>query len=201
MNQAYRDDDSYRDSDGRILELYWARDEKAIRETDKKYGAYLQTLAMNILANRQDCEECLDDTWLAAWKSIPPARPHHLKAYLAQLTRRICLDKYRAKHAAKRVPSQLTVSLEELSDCLGDGQDEPSLIWGVQTDILAEVLNSYLRSLSKRERQMFLCRYYFADPVKRIADMFDVSESAVYKELARLRSGLRTRLEEEGYYV
>ncbi|MBQ8345502.1 MAG: sigma-70 family RNA polymerase sigma factor [Clostridia bacterium] len=180
--------------DDEIVELYWGRDEEAIRETDRKYGKYLYTIAYHIVHDRSDCEECLNDTYLGTWNRIPPARPSLFRAFLAKIMRNTAVDKFRAKTAEKRVPSELTVSLDELDECVQYRDD------GVVSAI-ASILNDYLRSLTPRAEFIFVCRYYYADRVADIAQMLQMSESTVFRELATIREGLKKRLQEEGYYL
>lgn len=181
--------------DDAIIELYWNRDEAAITATDDKYGRYLFAIAYNVLHDRMDCEECLDDTYLSTWNQIPPKRPSVFQVFLSRITRNIAIDKYRASTADKRIPSELTVSLSELDDCL------PSLD-NIERQHhmheIATVLNSYLRTLSKKTLTIFVCRYYFADSIADIASMLQVNESTVYRTLSRIRKGLKERLMQEG---
>ena len=181
-------------TDAEIVELYWARDEEAIAATDRKYGGYLYTVAYNVLHNPQDCEECRNDTYLQAWKAIPPHRPTKLQAYLTKIIRAVSIDRYREQTRQKRIPSEMTVSLEDLAETLASdtaGEQEATE--------LARCLSSYLASLSKRRRLIFVCRYYCADPPDRIAAMLGITTSAVYKELKKIKDGLREYLEKEGF--
>ena len=181
-------------TDAEIVELYWARDEEAIAATDRKYGGYLYTVAYNVLHNPQDCEECRNDTYLQAWKAIPPHRPTKLQAYLTKIIRAVSIDRYREQTRQKRIPSEMTVSLEDLAETLASdtaGEQEAA--------VLARCLSSYLASLSKRRRLIFVCRYYCADPPDRIAAMLGITTSAVYKELKKIKDGLREYLEKEGF--
>lgn len=181
-------------SDGEIVALYLARDEEAIAATHRKYGGYLYTVAYNILHDRLDCEECQNDTYLQTWNTIPPNRPARLQAYLTRIIRCLSVDRYRERTRQKRVPSELTVSLDELSESLASdtaGEYEAAE--------LGRCISAYVASLPKRRRLIFICRYYCADPPERIAAMLGVTVSAVYKELGKIRAGLRTHLEKEGF--
>ena len=181
-------------TDAEIVELYWARDEEAIAATDRKYGGYLYTVAYNVLHNPLDCEECRNDTYLQAWKAIPPYRPTKLQAYLTKIIRAVSIDRYREQTRQKRIPSEMTVSLEDLAETLASdtaGEQEAAE--------LARCLSSYLASLSKRRRLILVCRYYCADPPDRIAAMLGITTSAVYKELKKIKDGLREYLEKEGF--
>ncbi len=184
--------------DDRIIDLYWERDEDAIKATDEKYGKYLFAISYNILKDRLDSEECMNDTYLATWERIPPARPSLLQRFLSKITRNISVNRYKRKHAQKRVPSELTVSLEELAECIEgiviDSEDEA-------VTKVSEVINSYLLLLSERDRFIFVCRYYYADPVVNIAKMLNISDKTVYRELSNMRTGLRQALAKEGIVV
>ena len=185
-------------SDDTIIEMYWERNESAIRATDDKYGKYLFTISYNILNDRPDCEECINDTYLSAWNKIPPTRPGVLQRFLSKITRDISVDKYRKIHAQKRVPSELTVSLDELEECVASVaiEDENEAVTHI-----SKVLNTFLLGLSRRDRFIFVCRYYYADPVKAIAKLLDISDKTVYRELAKLRADLREALLKEGIVV
>lgn len=184
--------------DEEIVELYWQRNEAAIRETDRKYGSLLYTIAFNIVHNEADSEECVNDTYLGTWNKIPPARPSLFRAFLAKITRNTAVDVFRRNTADKRIPSELTVSLHELDECIQyeEGQGEAARILAI-----AEILNTYLRALPPRQEFIFVCRYYYADSVPSIAKMLQLSESTIFRELAKIREGLKTRLQEEGYYL
>ncbi len=185
-------------SDERIIELYWERDEDAIKATDEKYGRFLFAISYNILRNKLDSEECMNDTYLATWNRIPPTRPTALQRFLAKITRNISIDRYRKEHAQKRVPSELTVSLKELEECI-DGM----IIESENTAVakISVVLDEYLLGLSQRDRFIFVCRYYYADPVENIAKMLDINIKTVYRDLSRIREGLRKALLKEGIVI
>ncbi len=182
--------------DGEIVDLYWERDERAIEETSKKYGVYLHTIAFNILHDRLDCEECVNDTYLGTWNRIPPERPNIFRVFLARITRNISVDRFRKNHAARRVPSEMTLALEELDDCVA-GTATPEEEYAISEMI--RVLNRYLETLSSQEEFMFICRYYYADSVDRIAGMLDMGRSTVYRDLGLIRQGLKEALEKEGW--
>lgn len=181
--------------DASIIELYWKRDEDAISETDKKYGKYLYVIIYNVLRDSMDCEECLDDTYLSAWNKIPPERPSVLQLFLSKIARDAAVDKYRKNTAAKRVPSELISSLDELDECIaGDISVEDEMI----VKEASRLLNAYVRSLSRREEFVFVCRYYYADSISSIAEMLNVSENTVFRDLTRIRKGLREKFVKEG---
>ena len=185
-------------TDDQIVDLYWARDEKAIDATDKKYGKYLYTIAYNIVHDDMDCEECLNDTYLGTWNRIPPTRPTIFHVFLSKIMRNIAIDRYRQNTAAKRVPSELVVSLDELDDCM---ICDPSAEEEYAISEIARVMNAYLESLSEREQLVFVCRYYYSDYIADIARMLRVSESTVRRELEKIRQNLKVALEKEGIEV
>ena len=181
--------------DTQIVELYWARKESAIEETAAKYGSYCRSIAGNILNNPDDAEECVNDTWLDAWNSMPPHRPSVLSTFLGKLTRRISIDKWRHVNAKKRGDGQLPLILSELEDCISDGT---SIEEETERKLLAEVIAAFVKSLPETEQKVFLCRYWYMDSVGSIATRFRFSESKVKSMLSRTREKLRVRLEKEG---
>ena len=182
--------------DQRIVELYWAREESAIGETERKYGRYLLKIAYNILSDTQDSEESVNDTYLHAWNSMPPHRPGALSAYLAKITRRVSIDLFRRKNRSKRRASEYALSLTELEECISTGGGPEEAI-GVQE--LAEAINTFLHRQSEEVRNVFIGRYYFLDPVKAVAQYCGMSESAAKSMLHRTRGKLRDYLREEGF--
>ncbi|MBQ7500707.1 MAG: RNA polymerase sigma factor [Clostridia bacterium] len=181
--------------DNEIIELYFARSEDAVAETDKKYGAYCRRISSNILADKRDVEECVSDTYLKTWNSIPPERPALLSAFLARIIRNISINKYRYLSAEKRGGGLLTVILSELGECI------PSRS-GVEKDIesarITEVIDGFLRSLSDEKRNIFILRYWYSEPISEISKIFRISESKAASVLHRVRKALKKRLEEEG---
>ena len=183
-------------SDEQIVELYWQRDERAIRETDRKYQHFLLTVAHNILRDAQDCEECLNDTYLEAWNAIPPTRPKVLQAFLATIMRRTAIDRYKAGKRQKRIDSELTVALSEVEEFLADGSDPAAEL---DAHELGRVISEFIRALPKRRMYIFMSRYYTARPIGEIARLLGCSESTVNKEIAAIKRGLKEALEKEGY--
>lgn len=181
--------------DEMIVELFWRRDETALRETENKYKSYLGKVAYNILADIEDAREAVNEALLRAWNSIPPQRPSALRAYLSKLTRELAIDAYRAKHRKKRISSELTVSLEELGEVASGGDSELDLRF------LGETIERYLNTLSEEARTAFVQRYYFSDTLHEIAARQNVSESKVKSMLFRVRAGLREFLIKEGYDI
>ncbi len=184
--------------DERIIELYFQRDENAIKETDIKYKRFLLSVAYNIVYDISDCEECLNDTYIGAWNAMPPARPTLLQAFLATIMRRTAIDCYKAKKRQKRVASELTVCLNEVSEFIADGEDVHTAL---EAKELGRIISDFVRSLSKRRMYIFMSRYYFARPVKQIAALLDCSESTIAKEIAFIKKELKEKLGKEGYIV
>lgn len=182
--------------DETIIELYWQRDESAITATDRKYGKYLYIITYNILRDSMDCEECLNDTYLCTWNRIPPTRPTALQTFLSKIARDAAVDKHRRRHASKRVPSELISSLDELDECMSGGMTPEDEIVIKEA---SKILSAYLRTLSRREEFVFICRYYYADSISSIADMLNVSENTIFRDLAKIRKGLREKFVEEGF--
>ena len=180
-----------------IVQMYWNRDQAAINCTDNKYGSYLFGIAFNILGNKNDSEECNHDTYLSAWNSIPPQRPRTLKLYLSQIIRNFAIKVYEKNCAKKRVPSELTLSLDEI-DCLCSSQSPEQERSAAE---IGRLISEYVSGLDKRQRYAFTSRYYFAESIDRIAKDLGVSASAVYKELSKIRDGLKEHLERNGIYV
>lgn len=183
-------------SDEQIIDLFFARDEEAIKNVDVKYGNYLHTIAVNILTDCEDCEECKNDTYLALWNNIPPDRPRNFKAYVAKIVRNISINRYKEKMRLKRVPSEYAVSLEELAECIPDKNDVESIY---DAKHLQQVVNSFALSLSHRKRYIFFCRYFCGDPVDVIAGSLQISGSMVFYELSHIRKQLKKVLEQEGF--
>ena len=184
--------------DDKIVELYWERDEKAIEETDFKYKKYLFSIAYNVLHDRLDCEECVNDTYHGAWNAIPPSKPNVLKAFLTTITRRIAIKRYHSNLKQSAIPSEMTVSLSELEDFVAGDEDVDA---DFDTERLGRVISSFVHSLSERRQFIFMSRYYIADPIDTIASDLNLSRSMVNKELAAIRSALKEKLESEGYSI
>ncbi len=184
--------------DKAIVELYFERNETAIEETEKKYSLYLTKIAYNILMNEEDSKESVNDTYLAAWNSIPPQRPTVLKTYLAKLTRRISIDIFRRKNRDKRRNSEYAASLCELEEVIsGDSSIEDT----IEMRILSESIGNFLKKLPKTERVVFVGRYYYCDSLKDIASYCGISESKTKTVLFRTRKKLKDYLKKEGFNV
>ncbi len=178
--------------DREILDLYFARDERAIEETARSYGRACLRVSMGILGSHPDAEECVSDTYLRTWDTIPPARPVSLLSYVCRIVRNLSIDRLRTLNAARRC-RDLTVSFEELEECIPVREDVAGE--------LAEVLSEFLRGIGERDRALFLGRYWYAVPVKTLAVEWGMSPTAVSLCLGRVRAKLKTYLEERGYTV
>ena len=180
--------------DNQIIDLFWARSETTIHEIDTQYGVYLKSIVRNILTNAQDTEECINDVYLQAWRSIPPQRPAFLSAYLGKIARNLALHQYQKCHAQKRGGGQWRYAADELYDTLAasDFVDEH-----LQTELLAQTISDFLHTCSKKHRVIFVRRYWYADSIAAIAARMDLSESAVKSILFRYRNRLREYLLQE----
>ena len=183
-------------NDETIVELYWQRQERAITETQKKYGPYLHQIANNILQNREDSQESVNDTYLAAWNSMPPHRPAILQAFLGKLTRRISIDRWRSLTSRKRGGGNMDLAYEELSDCIPARSDPVAQL---EAKELALAINRFLETLPEVQRQVFLMRYFRMEPIGRIVQTTGHSEANVKTMLHRVRNRLREFLQKEGY--
>ncbi|MBE6532841.1 MAG: RNA polymerase sigma factor [Ruminococcaceae bacterium] len=181
--------------DNKIIELYIQRDESAISETAEKYGAYCQKIAYNILADSFDSEECVNDTYMRTWNSVPPTIPRILSAFLAKITRNIAIDKYKLKNAAKR--SAYTESLEELCECVGEGDISDK----IEASAIGSAISRFLLNESEICRRVFVRRYFFEDSISEIARAHFMSEGYVKTMLHRMRKRLAEFLKKEDIYV
>ncbi len=184
-------------NDEEIVSLYWQRDESALRETELKYQNYLMKIALNILSNREDGNEAVNDTYLKAWNAMPPHKPDKLSLFLGRITRQLSIDKWRGKTREKRGGNEYALSLDELEDCSGGSTPEQEC----DTKLLAAAISVYLRSLSDEKRNVFVWRYYFCEPIKEICERLDESETKIKSMLHRIRTGLKQYLEKEGFTV
>ena len=184
--------------DEAIVSLYWQRNESAIRETERKYDRYLTKIAMNILADREDSRESVNDSYLAAWNSMPPHRPGVLSTYLGKITRRISIDRFRYRNREKRRQSEYEISLSELGDCVSGGNTTEEAVNG---KLLADAIGIWLRLQPEENRNLFLCRYYFLDSLQEVAKHCGITESKCKTVLFRMRKSLKEYLEKEGFVV
>ncbi len=179
--------------DCKIVDLYWARSELAIEHTDQKYGRMLMGISVSLVPTTQDAEECVSDTYLAAWNSMPDERPQYLGAFLSKIVRRISIDKYRSSKSQKRGGTDIFI--DELTECIPSDVDLQSEYDNRQ---IAEALNRFLLSLDKEKRQIFVRRYFYSDSLIDIARNMGVGEGKVKTVLFRVRAALREFLEKEG---
>jgi len=182
--------------DAKIVQLYWDRDEQAIPATADKYGSYCTSIAKNILENKEDAEECVNDTYLSAWNSMPPHRPSTLSAFLGKITRNLSLNKYKHNTAGKRGGREVTVVLDEL---LGLVSDTDSIEQEIDSKELINTINTFLSTLSAEKRGIFVRRYWYFDSVAKIASSFGMTENNVSVTLNRIRLKLHNCLLERGF--
>lgn len=181
--------------DTEIVALYWNRDETAIKQTQDKYGIYLSKIAYNILSDFEDSKECVNDTYLSAWNSMPTHRPSVLSTYLGKIARQLSIDIFRKKNSIKRYASEYAVSLEELGDSFPDGITPEQAL---DAKLLDEAINSFLRILPDDARNTFIGRYYFFDSLKDVARYCGMSEGKAKSMLYRTRQRLKAYLVKEG---
>ena len=182
--------------DAEIVALYWDRNEAAIQQTQQKYGAYLSKIAYNILSDFEDSKECVNDTYLKAWNSMPTHRPSVLSTYLGKIARQLSIDLFRKKNSARRYASEFAVSLEELGDSFTDGTTPEQALDAKKLD---EAINRFLCTLPEDARNTFVGRYYFFDPLKDVAAYCGMSEAKTKSMLYRTRQSLKTYLVKEGF--
>ena len=177
--------------DHEIVALYHARNEKAIEISQKQYGSYCHTVSMNILHSRPDAEECVNDTWLAAWNTMPPKSPKNLGAYLGKLVRNISINRLKSLRRECR-DRDLTLSFEELEDII-PAPDE------TDASVICSWLDEYLGTLPQLDRQLFVGRYWYNHSVKELARHYGMTPNAATKRITRVREGLGVFLKERGY--
>ncbi|MCI8490896.1 MAG: sigma-70 family RNA polymerase sigma factor [Lachnospiraceae bacterium] len=182
--------------DNHIIQLYWDRNDQAVRATSDKYGRYCKTIAKNILNNEEDAEECLNDTWLHAWNSMPAHWPAQLAAFLGKITRNLSFNRYKHNHAKKRGGGEIMLILDELADCVSDVDTVEQII--EQQDLVKEI-NSFVRNLSQDKRNLFVRRYWYADSISDIAKDYGMLQGTVSKKLERTRKQLKAYLTERGF--
>ncbi len=190
---ATRKEDTMKDHE--IIGLYWERKENAISATAEKYGKYCYSISYNILHNNEDAEECVNDTYLRAWKSMPPQRPKLLSAYLGKITRNLSLNRFKHYTAKKRGHGQAQLVLSELEDCI---PTKTSLEQIVEEKILVSSINHFLYALPEQKRNIFICRYWYLFSIRDIAEKYKMSENKITTLLFRMRKKLKLHLEKEG---
>lgn len=181
--------------DTEILDLYWKRDERAIEETQKSYGNYCYSIAFHILHAKEDSEECVNDTWMRAWKAIPPNRPQRLALFLGTITRNLSFDRWKHKNALKRGNGEMEATLEELEECVPAARTTEDVVEEAE---LQRCINRFLGSLKERERNIFLRRYWYAEECSEIAERYGMKLNTVKTTLFRIRGKLKNYLEQEG---
>lgn len=184
--------------DSRIVQLYWDREQDAILETANKYGGYCTSIANNILDCLEDAEECVNDTYLHAWNAMPPHRPKVLSTFLGKITRNLSFNKYQHIHAQKRGGGEITLVLEELEDCVSGSEDVEQKVMEQE---LVKAIDLFLSRLPLVKRQIFVCRYWYADSVSDIAKRFKMTENSVSVTLSRTRGKLKAYLLERGFAI
>lgn len=184
--------------DKQIVDLFWERSEQAVTAAAEKYGLYCRKIADTILNSREDAEECLNDTYMSAWKSIPPDRPERLGAYLGKITRNLALNRVKYYGAQKRGAGQTDLVLSELEDCI---PAENSVEKEMDMQLLTKAIEGFLRMQTAEKRNIFIRRYWYVIPVKEIAKAYGMSESKITTLLFRMRKGLKEYLEKEGMSV
>ena len=183
-------------TDEQIVDLYWSRSEAAISETAAKYGDYCKKIAYNILRDSGDSEECVNDTYLKAWDSMPPHRPGKLSAFLGRITRNLSLDRYFQRNAKKRGSGNIELALDELRETIGS--NDADIVTGI---VINEVFNRFLCSLDRETRVIFMRRYWYFCSVSEIAQDLDIGQSKVKMTLLRARNELKEELKKEGIEV
>ncbi len=185
-------------TDEEIIELYWDRNEDAIHQSDVKYGSYCRTVANNILHDAEDTKECVNDTWLRTWLSIPPTHPMNLKVFLAKITRNLAFDRYRSLNTQKRGGGQMPLILDELTECVAaDNNVEEE----VNARVLADNISAFLYGLKRKDADLFVRRYFYAESIEALGKKFHMTKNNVAVNLSRTRNKLKKYLQEEGYAV
>lgn len=182
--------------DEKIIMLFEIRNEDAISETDKKYGAYCTAVAKNILSNDEEASECINDTYLSLWNSIPPQKPKNLRAYTAKICRNTALNMLRAKNTEKRGGGEFNAVLEEISDFVS-GSENPEKTFE-EREMIGEI-NLFLKNLTKEKRSIFILRYWYFESLSDIANRTGKTENSIRNTLFRIREKLKKHLEERGF--
>jgi len=184
--------------DNSILDLYFMRSESAISETAIKYGKYCNTIAMNILQNNENAEECVNDTYFKVWNAIPPERPSIFSAFIGKITRNLSLNKYKEQRTQRHGGGEIPLILDELEGCL---PSDRSVEAEVESNAVIEAINAFLNSIDAENRIIFVRRYWYADSIVSIAARFQMSESKIKSIMFRTRNRLRDYLEKEGITI
>jgi len=185
-------------NDAEIIELYWSRSESAISETSNKYGGYCNTIAMNILHNHEDSEECVSDVFFGVWNSIPPEKPSLLKPFIGRITRNFALNKYKAYSAKKRGGGTVELLLSELEDCIPSWRNVEA---EYEAGFVAGLISEFLSTAGKEQRLIFIRRYWYADKIAEISKRYGISENNIKSTLYRTRIRSKEYLEKEGITI
>lgn len=183
--------------DFQIMDLYWKRNEYAIVETDRKYGALCHSIAMNLLSVYEDAEECVNDTWNEAWNQLPPQRPENFKAWLCRIVRNISINLWRKNHAQKRY-NGINQILDELEDCIPSSRTVEQEIEDTE---LGRCISTWLLSLSPEDRILFVRRYWHGSALNELAEQWNIPDARLAKKMYRLRLSLKAALEKEEIYL
>ena len=181
--------------DHKIIELYWARSQQAIQESEDKYGPYCRSIARGILDREEDAEECVNDTWFRAWNAMPPQRPQKLQAFLGKIVRNVSLDRWDRAQAGKRGSGRAALLLSELSECVPSPQ---TVERALDDAAITAAISAWLRQQTPKNRVAFVRRYWYADSTAQVARQVGLTEGGVKSLLHRLRESLRNHLEQEG---
>lgn len=184
--------------DAEILDLYWARNERAISETQGAYGNYCYSIAWHILHDREDSDECVNDTWLRAWNAIPPGRPDRFSLFLGAITRNLSLDRWKERRTRKRGGGEVTAALDELAECVPDARSTEDEVAAAE---LERLINVFVHTLSERDCNVFLRRYWYVEEYGEIAERYGLNLNTVKTSLFRTRKKLRDYLEREGITI
>ena len=185
-------------TDKEIIKLYWKRDEAALKVTDEKYGGYLFSIANNILGNSEDSRECVNDSYLRAWNSIPPEKPNVLSAYLGKIARNLAFDRYRKEHAEKRGNGEITEALDELSEIISDRESVEAKI---ERKEMLSAINDFLNHGPKLQSNIFVMRYWYVMSIRDIASKTGLTETNVATNLSRTRKALKEFLLQRGFEI
>ncbi len=181
--------------DTEILDLYWERNERAIAESQSTYGNYCYSIAWHILYDREDSDECVNDTWLRAWNSIPPNRPGKLALFLGTITRNLSIDRWKGRQTMKRGSGEMALALDELAECIPDVHSTEDMVEAAE---LERLMNDFLHTLPEKDCNIFLRRYWYVEEYGAIAKRYSMKLNTVKTSLFRTRSKLKSYLEKEG---
>lgn len=182
--------------DHQIIKLFWDRDENAVTETSKKYGAYCYSIVKNMLQNKEDSDECVNDTYLNAWNALPPHKPNCFSVFLGKITRNLAFDRYHFNHAQRRGGGETAVVLDEIAEIVSDTHDVEQ---AVDSRELARAINEFLSELPADKRKLFVLRYWYTEKVSVVAKQLGMTENACSVQLSRIRNKLRKHLRDGGF--